>query len=285
MIIVDYSGIAISSIFAMKMQVNEQIIRHMILNTLRMYNLKYRADYGRLVLAIDDGTWRREFFPEYKAGRKKARDESGIDWTELYRILDLVLEEIRTNLPYYVVQVKGCEADDVIASLVESTQEFGNSEPVMIVSADKDFVQLHRYGNVKQFSNTQKALVKEKDPVRYLREHILHGDSGDGVPNILSHNQTFINGERQKPLSKKRVEELCNNWDRIEELLDQDLLSNFRRNRLCIDLSYIPKQIVEKVINTYRALPKPRNNTLTYLVTKRCSNLIECAENFNNSAS
>ncbi len=284
MILVDYSGIAISSLFAMKMEVNEQIVRHMILNSLRMYNLKYRAEYGRMVLAIDKGTWRRDVYPEYKASRKKTRDESGFDWTELYRILDTVLEEIRTNLPYYVVQVENCEADDVIAALVEKTQEFGQCEPVMIVSADTDFVQLHRYPNVRQFSNTQKSLVKDKDPVRFLREHVLTGDSGDGVPNILSHDKTFVNDERQKPLRKTRIDELCKNWDKISSLLSDEEKKNFRRNQVCIDLSFIPRDIKDRVINTYDSHPKPRNNVLSYLIGKRCSNLIECAENFNNTA-
>lgn len=284
MIIVDYSGIAISSLFAMKMQVNEQIVRHMILNSLRMYNLKYREEYGRMVLAIDHSSWRRNFYKEYKASRSTSREESGFDWKELYRILDLVLNEIRTNLPFYVVQVEGCEADDIIAGLVESTQEFGNCEPVMIVSSDLDFVQLHRYPNVRQFSNTKKALVKEKDPVRYLREHVLHGDSGDGVPNILSHDQTFVNGDRQKPLSKKKVEELIANWDKLDTVLTEEQLKNFHRNLRMIDLSQIPSDIRDRVINTYASLPKPRNNVLTYLISHRCTNLIECAENFTNTA-
>ena len=170
MIIVDYSGVAISNLFTMKMDPQENLVRHMILNSLRMYNVKYGAEYGQMVIACDGGgTWRREMYPQYKANRKKSREEGGLDWKEFFRILDTVREEVKANLPYKTVHIQGVEADDVIATLVESTQEFGQHEPVMIISSDKDFVQLHRYANVKQYSPQAKALVKEKDPVAFLQ--------------------------------------------------------------------------------------------------------------------
>lgn len=52
------------------------------------------------------------------------------------------------------------EADDIINSLVEYTQEFGNYEKVMIISGDKDFAQLQKYSNVDQYSPITKSLLK-----------------------------------------------------------------------------------------------------------------------------
>ena len=281
MIIVDYSGIAISSIFTMKEALSEGLVRHMILNSLRMYNVKFRKEYGEMVLACDGGnTWRRQAFPQYKANRKKNRAESGLDWKEFYRLLDMVREEIRENLPYRMVHLQGLEADDVIATLVEQTQEFGKHEPVMIISSDTDFVQLHRYSNVRQFSPMNKAFVKEKDPVRFMREHILRGDTGDGVPNILSKDDVFVSGSRQTPLRAKVVDEWISNWDTLEKHMTEEQYRCFQRNRTLIDLSQIPPAKKLEVINTFE-MAKPNSNTLNYLISKRCSQLIECAEEFN----
>lgn len=280
MIIVDYSGVAISNLFTMKMDPQENLVRHMILNSLRMYNVKYRDEYGPMVIACDGGgTWRRDMFPQYKANRKKNREEGGLDWHEFFRILDTVREEIKANLPYKTVHIQGVEADDIIATLVESTQEFGCGEKVMIISSDKDFIQLHRHGNVRQFSPQAKALIREKDPVAFLQEHVIRGDGGDGVPNILSPDDVFVSGGRQKPISTKKLNEWIKNWDRLEQVLTPTEYRNFKRNRSLIDLSYIPQDKKDEIMRVYAAV-KPHSNILNYLISKRCTQLIGCAEEF-----
>lgn len=281
MIIVDYSGIAISSILSQpNAAVDEALIRHIILNSLRMYNVKYREEYGQMVIACDGGaTWRKEKFPQYKANRKKSREQSNIDWKMLFEILNVVREELKQFMPYKVIHVQGVEADDVIATLVETTQEFGCNEKVMIVSSDHDFVQLQRYPNVKQFSPMQKKAIVEKDPVRYLQEHILRGDSGDGVPNVLSPDDVFVSGGRQKPLMEKRINEFIKDWDNLGSKLDPETLRNFHRNQAMVDLSKIPDDRKAQIIDTFNSV-KPTPNVLTYLITKRCSQLIGCAAEF-----
>jgi len=281
MIIVDYSGVAIANLFAMRISVSEGLVRHCILNSLRLYNAKYRREYGQMVLACDGGgTWRREMFPQYKASRKAARESGDIDWKEFFRILGNVRDEIRENLPFKVVHLQGVEADDIIATLTDSTQEFGKHEPVMIISSDKDFVQLHRYKNVRQYSPMAKEFVKEKDPVRYLQEHVLRGDTGDGVPNVLSPDDVFVSGGRQTPLRAKLMDEWISNWDSLQTKMTTEQYRNFQRNQALIDLSKIPSAKKTEIINTFESV-KPASNTLNYLVEKRCSQLIECAEEFN----
>lgn len=284
MIIVDYSGIAISNLFTMKEQVSENLVRHMILNSLRMYNVKFRQEYGQMVIACDGGgTWRKEIYPHYKANRKKNREESGLDWKEFFRILGNVRDEIREHLPFKVVHIQGVEADDIIGTLVEQTQQFGKAEPVMIVSSDKDFVQLHQYKNVKQFSPMQKGFVKEKDPVRFLQEHVLRGDSGDGVPNVASKDDVFVSGGRQTPIRAKSIEEWVQNWSKLDYYMNVETYRNFQRNRALIDLSAIPAAKKQEIINTFDAV-KTNSNTLNYLISKRCTQLIECAEEFNSTS-
>ena len=280
MIVIDYSGIAISNIFTQRLNVSESLIRHMILNSLRMYNLRYRKEYGNMVLACDGGSWRKEIFPQYKAHRKASRDSSGLDWPEFFRILNLVRDEIAENLPYKVVHIQNIEADDIIGTLAEKTQNFGQHEPVMIVSADKDFIQLQQYSNVRQFSPMTKNLVKEKDPVRYLREHIMRGDSGDGIPNILSQDNCFVDKLRQKPISSKKIDAWIADYSNLSTKMEQETYRNFQRNQALIDLSRVPQSKKDTIINTYDSV-KTHSNILNYLITKRCGLLIECAEEFN----
>lgn len=282
MIILDYSQIALSNIIAQKLAPEEDLIRHMILNSIRMYNQKFKKDYGDIVIASDGPmSWRRKYFPNYKASRRKNREESAMDWNEIFRIIGLVREELVQNSQYRVINIEGCEADDVIGTLAEMTQEFGKHEPVMIVSSDKDFVQLHRFDNVKQFSPMQKKFVQEKNPRAYFFEHILRGDTGDGVPNILSGDNVFVDGVRQTPLSAKKLEEYIRHADDLRSVMTEDQYRNYQRNKKLIDLTETPQELKDQIINSYEGWKPPhKTKFLNYLVKKRCKLLIECIEEF-----
>ncbi len=279
MILLDYSQIALSNIIVQKMN-DEQMIRHMILNSIRMYNKKYRNDYGQMVICADGmNTWRKEFYPQYKASRKKGRDSSGLDWQEIFRVLNLVRDEIKENLPYKVLHMEGCEADDIIGALTYETQEFGKFEPVMIISSDKDFIQLQKFSNVKQYSPIQKKAVTEKHPRKYLFEHICRGDKGDGIPNILSPDNCFVDEIRQTPLRQN----LIDTWIDDAEIMPEEIKRNFQRNTKLIDLNEIPKDIYNNIVNTYDGQKTAmKMKVLNYLIKKRCNNLIEVVEEFYN---
>jgi hypothetical protein len=283
MILIDYSQIALSNIIVQKLN-DEQMIRHMILNSIRMYNKKYRDEYGQMIICADGmNTWRRDFFPNYKANRRKGREESPLDWTEIFRILHLVRDEIKENLPYKVIHMDGCEADDIIGTLAMQTQEFGQHEPVMIVSSDKDFIQLHKYSNVKQFSPIQKKMVGDPNPRTYLWNHIFRGDAGDGVPNVLSGDDTFISESKQTPLRQTRIDDWIHNADRLREVMPEELYRNYQRNKKLIDLTEIPEDTQQSIINNFNSQkPALRMRVLNYLIKKRCTNLIEVVEEFYN---
>ena len=278
MIIIDYNGIAIGNIVTQKIDVDENMIRHMILNTIRMYKQKFK-EYGEVVIVADaGGNWRKDVFPQYKASRKKSRDKSSTDWDEVFRITNMVREEIKENFPYKVMHVWGCEADDVIAHLVENTQEFGEYEEVMIVSADHDFKQLQRYDNVKQYSPLVKKPVVEEHPRVNLTEKILTGDAGDGVPNVLSDDNVFVEGRRQTPLSAKKKSILIDD----EKALGEEVYRNIQRNRKLIDLRETPPVVIEEIINTFKQQDPWGNKgkVFPYLVEKRCKRLIEVVQEF-----
>ena len=283
MIIIDYSAIAIAAIFSQDrpQDIEEGLIRHMILNRVRQYNLKFREKYGQTVIACDGGSWRKQAFAQYKAGRKKTRDASPLDWKEFFRLINLVRTELDENFPYPVVYVDNAEADDIIAVLSKSTQEFGQNEPVVIISADKDFLQLHRYSNVKQFSPMKRDFITINDPLFYRFEHICKGDSSDGVPNVLSPDNTFTEGLRQKPMRAKKILEWYESKDNLESVMDTETLRNFHRNRAVIDLDYIPTEIVDSIHKaTAEQVSKPKKDVLNYLITNRCAMLVEAAQDF-----
>ena len=281
-IIIDYSAIAIATVFSQPNDLDENRLRHQILNSIRMYNSKYRKEYGQTVIACDQTSWRKEKFPQYKAKRKSARAESPIDWGKLFGILNGIRDEISAEMPYPVITVDRAEADDVIAALVESTQEFGMHEPVLIVSADKDFLQLHRYSNVKQFSPMKKKLITTDDPLYYKFEHICKGDVSDGVPNILSPDNTFTDGIRQSPMRSKKIKEWFNQpMDKLIDSMGTEAFRNYCRNKSVIDLDCIPADIVKNIMEVYKSQQgKTNSKVLNYLITKRCSMLVESANDF-----
>jgi hypothetical protein len=281
MIIIDYSAIAIANVAMSKVAVNEDMIRHMILNSIRMYRKKFK-DYGQMVI-VGDGpnNWRKDYYPQYKYKRKKNREESKIDWVEAFRCINMVREELQENFPYKVLNIDGCEADDTIAHIVYNTQEFGNWEDVMIISGDHDFIQLQKYENVKQFSPITKKLVTHPNPRLKLAEHILRGCGGDGVPNVLSHDDQFVNNERMPALTQKKID----TWLAAEDMrkaMGEDIYRNYMRNKKLIDLTETPKLVIEDIINTFNAQDPSKNKSkvLTFLIKKRCKLLIECAGEF-----
>ena len=283
MIIIDYSQISIASFYAQpNAELSEEFLRHMILNTIRMYSHKFKSEYGEIVIACDGGkSWRKGYFPQYKAHRKKAREESGMDWNLFFQYLNQIREEIKENFPYKVIHLEGIEADDVIATLVKETQEFGKNEPVMIISSDKDFIQLHKYKNVKQFSPIQKKMVTDPNPHMYLFEHVLRGDSGDGIPNVLSSDNTFVDGLRQTPITKKKIDTWLAKAEDIKSVMDDEVYRNYQRNKLLIDLDMIPKEHAKSIVNAFEQQPvAPRARILDYLIKKRCKMLVESISEF-----
>lgn len=283
MILIDYSGISIAPVaMGHAHHGDENLIRHMILNSIRMYRKKFKEQYGEVVIVADaGGNWRKDVYPQYKGKRKSNRDESKIDWEEAFRIINMVLQELKDEFPYKVIHEWGCEADDAIAEIVHYTQKFGNWENVMIVSADKDFRQLQVFDNVSQYSPMLKKLVKEEHPRTYLAEHILTGDTGDGVPNVLSDDDTFlVEGKRQNILSKKKKESLLED----PKALGEDVYRNYQRNQMMIDLvnPSTPNNVREAIINSFESQDPHQNRgkVLPYLIAKNCRNLIDVIQEF-----
>ena len=276
MILIDFSQTIIAGLMAqLKIndgEVSEDLLRHMIINSLRNYQKRYSEEYGEIVLCTDSSNnWRKKFFPLYKANRKKTRDASGMDWTLIFDTLHKVKMEIKDNFPYRYMAVDMAEADDIIAVLTKESKE-----PVLIVSGDKDFQQLHKYPNVKQWSPNLNKMIKCEDPDLFLREHILTGDKSDGVPNILSSDDCFDLGIRQTPLRKP----VKDKYLRITIEKDDKYYRNYLRNQTLIDLEFIPPHVVESIISEYDNTAPVKGKVFDYLRTHRLNELLNHVEDF-----
>jgi len=280
MIIIDYSAISISNIAIQKLQPDEDLFRHMVLNSIRMYRKKYGRDYGEIVLACDaGGNWRKDIYPEYKFSRAKNRNKSDLDWGKIFEMLGKITDEIEANFPYTVLRKKGMEADDIIAAMVEYTQEFGQHEEVMIISGDKDFAQLQKYSNVKQYSPITKKMITIDDPYTNLKTQILRGDTSDGVPNVLSPDDIFVQeGGRQTPLRKKLLDTFLDAKN-VRDVMTEDQYRNYIRNKKMIDLSECPDEFKNYIHNEYNKQivinNTKKSKVMPYFIQNNCRNLLE----------
>ena len=279
MILVDMNQVTLSNLMVQlggNKNVEPDFVRHMVLNSLRSYRSRFQGEYGELVLCYDNKTnWRRDYFPNYKFSRRKDRKQSKLDWNKIFDTLHMIRDELVEYFPYKVLEVENAEADDIIASVVfHIAKEPKNYEKVLILSSDKDFIQLQKYNFVTQYSPIQKQFVNGVDPTTYIKEHILKGDRGDGVPNFLSPDNTFVDELRQRPLSKRKLEA----WIDLEpsDYCNEEMMRNYQRNRTLIDLSYIPDDIKEKCTETFLDAPEGnRKHLLNYFIKKKLKSLME----------
>lgn len=283
MIILDLNQVMLSNLMmSMKRldnEINENLIRHMVLTSIQ-YNRKKFSEYGELIIACDDKNyWRKQYFPYYKANRKKSRDASALDWNAIFTALNNIREELKEYFPYRVIQVNSAEADDVIAALcIEYGRDLGG-DPILILSGDKDFVQLQRFSNVTQYDPVRKKYIKTPSPQEYLYEHIIRGDSGDGIPNFLSEDDIFIAEGRQRRVTSKKVNEWIqqlNTGKAPEEIFEQSELRNWNRNTVLIDLMKVPNEIQAEVLNQYETQKgKGREKLFNYFIKHKLKNLTE----------
>ena len=292
MIILDLNQVMIANIMAMygkhigKTPIELDLFRSMVLNTIRSLNKKFKSDFDQLVIAADGKrSWRKDVFPYYKANRKKNREESEIDWSLIFNCLNTIREEIKDNFPYPVIHLDGAEADDVIGVLV---QEFSKRDPsqkehILILSGDKDFIQLHSYNSavtVKQFDPINKKYVSADDPHKFMKEHIIKGDVGDGIPNFLSQDNSFVDNIRQKPILKKNLSEWIS-YSTPQEFCNEELLRNYKRNECLIDLRFTPTHIREAIMTQFeQQTGKNRSKIMNYMIKNRLKVLMESINDF-----
>ena len=278
MILLDFSNIIVGSIMVSHKipdteRFGEDFIRHLVLNSIRSYRNKYKNKYGEIVICTDfHSSWRKEIFPFYKAHRKVERDkqkaEKGMDWSALFETINKIIIEIDTFFPYKVIRVEHAEGDDVIAVLSRTFKEKS-----LIVSSDKDFSQLYKYKWIRQFSPMKQKMLNSIDPIMYLKEHIIRGDKGDGIPNILSDDDCIVSGVRQKSISKKKIV----NWlEQDPHDFNDEMKRGWIRNKILIDFDLIPRKIATAILKQYNEEKKYQQGQLVnYFINNRLKYLME----------
>lgn len=277
MIFLDVSQIFFSSILSIREPLSEDLIRHVIINNIRSYRTKFKQ-YNDMILCCDSKTyWRRSIFPYYKSHRKESRDKSAIDWNFVFPILNQLKQDLKEHFPYKTIEVETAEADDIIAVL---TKKYSIHEPVLIISSDADFKQLHKYPNVKQYNPILNVFVTSKNPTQDLKEKIIRGDKGDGIPSILSQDDTFVIKKRQSPITQKKLdiwlsqppETFCES---------EDILRNYHRNNMLINLDEIPENISVAITNEFDAsIPASKQTLYKYLLNNKLINLLTDINDF-----
>ena len=274
MILVDANQIAISHLMVrQKIEdgINIDSVRRSIVRVLARIQKQFGPEYGKMILCYDDKSyWRTQVFPFYKKNRKQERETSKYDWDMVFSVLNKIRDEIRRNLPYYVIQVQGAEADDVIAALSRYNH---NTDKILILSADKDFIQLHKYPTVKQYDPIRNRWIENEDPIQYLQEHIIRGDRSDGIPNILTCDDAIVSGKTQKKMSKEKISALAS-MDPAD-FTNYIRLRNWKRNSELIDFAKIPRPIVDNIIMTYNKYRVNTSIDIQYFIDNNIQDLIE----------
>ena len=290
MIIIDLNQVMVSNLMMQlgnhtDAKIEEGLVRHMVLNAIRSYKQKFGEEYGEIIIACDDKNyWRRKIYPYYKANRKKSREESDIDWTSIFECFNKIRDELKEYFPYRVLKVDTAEADDIIGALaMKYGAQLNNdsTEKIVIISGDKDFVQLQRFSNVEQYDPVRKKKIEHSDPIAMLKEHIIRGDTGDGVPNFLSDDRCLVDHVRQKKITEKKLEI----WlTQDVDTFDTDLKRNFMRNAQLIDLGYTPKNIFDASVDAYEQQKQTcgikRSKIFNYFIKHKLKNLMESIGEF-----
>ena len=275
MILIDLNQVCIANILQEIKQLKKiepLLVKHMILSTLLFYRRKFRDQYGDLVICCDSKkSWRKDIFPFYKANRKSTRAKDDIDWNGIFEVINSITQDLKSKFPYAVISVDQAEADDIIGVLAKN---YYRNEKIMIVSSDKDFLQLQMYYNVEQYSPTQKKLLQSNSPYQYLKEHIMKGDRGDGIPNFLSDDDTYVTDKRSKKILKTKLEA----WTNLDptEFCNEKMMRGWKRNQQLVDLSHTPQDIKQKIVDQYDTYEyNQRDKLLNYFIQNKLRNLIE----------
>ena len=280
MILIDLNQVMISGLLSQvkyNQKLEEDFIRHIVLNSLRSHIKKFK-EYGSVVLCCDSKNyWRKSVFPHYKSHRKEAREKSQLDWNLIFKCLNKIKAELKENFPYKVIEVDGAEADDIIGTLVP---RLSSIEKVLIVSSDADFKQLQKYNNVKQYNPMLGVFVKSPNPAKELKEKVIRGDKGDGIPSILSNDDVFVIGKRQSPISSKKLEEWLNQ-DPKQFCSSEEIYRNYKRNDVLINFDNIPEEIKTNIVSEFDVVtPATKQKLYKFFVENKLISLLDCIEDF-----
>lgn len=280
MILIDFSSISYATVIktASQIQLTPTNIRHSILQRILYLYKKHKDKYGpELIICCDSNksSWRKRYYPYYKANRKRAREMIKIDWQLFFETQEELINELREYFPYKIYRVDNVEADDIISYVIKVTDP---ATPILVISQDKDFFQFQlHYKNVDQYIPDQDRFYKVtfQEALDKHMEHIIRGDAADGIPNVFSDDDALVNPDkRQSRATKKRIEDFI---QRLEnKTLTPEEETKINRNRILIDLKSLPEDIetlIENELNTHQ--PTDKSKLFKYLLEHQLDKIIK----------
>lgn len=189
------------------------------------------------LIAWDVPSWRKEFYPEYKANRVDEEDLAKKKFIEDMKKQKKILEQFFfPYIPVLQVTAKGYEADDIAAfysSLVAKQQ----SGEAILVSNDKDWIQLvHETCSVYRPKRDVLITPQNFEEItglqnveQFIEYLIFMGDSVDNIEGCYGVGEVtakkYVRGELLR--GKK--------YDDIQEFIRT---GNYYRNRNLIDMRF-----------------------------------------------
>ena len=244
--------------------------RHSLLTSILKRKKKINPD--EIILAIDSYSWRNDYFQYYKAVRKANKTKSDIDFDFFYKASDKLIKEIKAYFPWYVIEKRGAEGDDILAIL---SNHLHKNNDVVLLTSDKDMVQLLKLNNVKYYSYRDDEYKNIKNPYEVLLRLILSGDKDDGIPNLLSPDNIFVSEGRQKQCGPQKQDKILQQG--IDDFLDEnpECKENYQRNKKLIELSKqtIPEEVWNEVIDEFENYEKVESDFINILTFFRKNNM------------
>lgn len=264
MILIDFSQIAVGTCIEYNIRNPSQeldlnLMRHMLLSQIIGINKKFRK-YNKCVVCFDSHHyWRKKVFPFYKSNRRADREKLEFDWGNFFTNLDQLKVEFKENIPFVFLEVEEAEADDLIAVI---SRAYSPYEKILIVSSDKDFLQLQKNTTqIEQWSLYKKKFLDAS--VYSLHEHVCRGDIGDGIPNCLSDDDAISNKlKRCKPIRATSISTM-----NVES-------EGYKRNNQLINFDFIPEDLSKTILLTFKEYDI-NNNFFKYCLSHRLKKILE----------
>ena len=218
----------------------------------------------RVICLQDSESWRKQVYPEYKANRAAKREQSVVNFDVFFPVLEKFINDIADsfkNIPF--VKIPYAEADDCIATIVKNHPDWD----IINVSSDRDFYQLFKYPNYRQWDAMKHTFIEGLDPDVELMVKILTGDSSDNIPGL----KRGIGPKR----ALKIINEDVNQWIENEKLQPE-----YERNMKLISFDCIPKEIELAINDVINNLTYGEPDTKKYFKFIQMSGLAELMNTF-----
>lgn len=269
--------------------INYDMLEYLVFNSIS--SLLFKERVNEVILALDSKSWRKLIYPNYKADRKKKKEESKINWDEFHNWKHNFLDEVKNNLPFKVLYINKAEADDIIGTLVLNDR----LKDCVIVSMDSDYLQL--CNKCRIYNPIKKEYRTPVNPEKFLFEAAVLGQKKDYISNSRT-PLDWPDWKKRPPFGEKGLEKLLLN-NELDSFLDTEISYFFKNeetqeeysstilprklyelNLKLIDLKCTPNVIKDAILNQYDTYTMDANpNDLYLYFTNKKWN--EVLENFN----